>query len=91
VNNEKTEKVIIIGEIGGSSEEIAAAYLKKEGYPKRVVAFIAGSTAPDETRMGHAGTIVSRGFGTAKSKRRHLEDTGVTVVKGLNEIPGAVK
>lgn len=85
-DDEQTETVILIGEIGGASEEMAAHYLKEEGYPKKILAFIAGMTAPAEKKMGHAGAIVSKGFGTAASKMKHLEQAGVTVVRNLNEI-----
>ena len=80
----ETEKVILIGEIGGAGEEGAASYLRDQGYPKKVIAFIAGSTAPPERRMGHAGAIISQGFGTAASKIKALENAGVTVVKSLD-------
>jgi succinyl-CoA synthetase alpha subunit len=82
----ETEKVILIGEIGGAGEEGAASYLKEHGYPKKVIAFIAGSTAPSEKKMGHAGAIISQGFGTAASKIRKLEDAGVAVVKSLDAL-----
>jgi succinyl-CoA synthetase alpha subunit len=80
----ETEKIILIGEIGGAGEEQAASYIQKHGYPKKIIAFIAGSTAPSEKRMGHAGAIISRGFGTATSKIKKLENAGVTVVKRLD-------
>ena len=85
-DDEQTEAVIMIGEIGGASEEMAAQYLKEEGYPKKTMAFIAGLTAPAEKKMGHAGAIVSKGLGTAESKMRHLSEAGVIVVRGLHEI-----
>jgi succinyl-CoA synthetase alpha subunit len=82
----ETEKVILIGEIGGAGEELAARYLQEHPYPKKVVAFIAGATAPPEKRMGHAGAIISAGFGTADSKIRSLREAGVTVVESLDEM-----
>lgn len=85
-DDQETEKVILIGEIGGAGEELAASYLRDHGYPKKVIAFIAGSTAPSEKKMGHAGAIISRGFGTAASKTKELESVGVTVVKSLDAI-----
>jgi succinyl-CoA synthetase alpha subunit len=84
--DEETEKVILIGEIGGADEELTASYIQEHGYPKKVIAFIAGSTAPREKRMGHAGAIISRGFGTATSKVRELENAGVVVVKSLDAL-----
>ena len=85
-DDEQTEVVIMIGEIGGASEEIAAHYIKEEGYPKRIIAFIAGLTAPAEKKMGHAGAVISKGFGTAESKMENLEEAGVNVVRSLDEI-----
>jgi succinyl-CoA synthetase alpha subunit len=82
----ETEKVILIGEIGGAGEELAARYLHEHPYPKKVIAFIAGTTAPPEKRMGHAGAIISAGFGTADSKIRSLREAGVTVVESLDEM-----
>lgn len=84
--DEETKKVILIGEIGGAGEELAAPYIQEHGYPKKVIAFIAGSTAPSEKKMGHAGAIISRGFGTAASKIKELERVGVTVVKSLDAL-----
>jgi succinyl-CoA synthetase alpha subunit len=82
----ETEKVILIGEIGGAGEELAARYLQQRPYPKKVIAFIAGATAPPDKRMGHAGAIISAGFGTAGSKIRRLKEAGVTVVESLDEM-----
>ncbi|MBE2894256.1 succinate--CoA ligase subunit alpha [Spirabiliibacterium falconis] len=86
----ETQAIVLIGEIGGSAEEEAAAYIKAN-VSKPVVAYIAGVTAPKGKRMGHAGAIISGGKGTADDKFRALEDAGVTTVRSLADIGEAVK
>ncbi len=76
--DDQTEGVVMIGEIGGSDEENAAAYIR-DHVSKPVVAFIAGATAPTGKRMGHAGAIISGGKGTADAKFVALESAGVTI------------
>lgn len=82
----KTEKVIMIGEIGGNEEEKAAEYIANK-MTKPVAGFIAGQTAPPGKRMGHAGAIIEGGAGTAADKIRALTSAGVKVAKHPEEIP----
>lgn len=86
----QTQGIVIVGEIGGQDEQIAAEYIRKE-VTKPVVGFIAGRTAPAGKRMGHAGAIISSGESTAEAKRDILEAAGVTVVDFPDEIPAALK
>lgn len=86
----QTEAIVIIGEIGGTAEEEAAAYIKLH-ITKPVVAYIAGVTAPKGKRMGHAGAIIAGGKGTADEKFAALEAAGVKTVRSLAEIGDVVK
>ncbi len=89
-NDPDTESIVLIGEIGGSAEEEAAAYIK-DNVDKPVVAFIAGSTAPPGRRMGHAGAIISGGQGTAQAKKAALAEAGITVVESPADIGVTLK
>jgi succinyl-CoA synthetase alpha subunit len=84
-NDPDTAAVVLIGEIGGSAEQDAAAYIKQY-MTKPVIAFIAGSTAPAGRRMGHAGAIISGNTGTAASKKAALAEAGVTISESPAEI-----
>ncbi|MFC1763227.1 succinate--CoA ligase subunit alpha [Planctomycetota bacterium] len=88
--DEQTESVVLIGEIGGEAEEQAAAYIQSS-MSKKVVAFISGRTAPPGKRMGHAGAIISGGKGGAEAKVEALQKAGVAVVDRPDQIPEALK
>jgi succinyl-CoA synthetase alpha subunit len=79
-NDAETEGVVLIGEIGGKTEELAAEYISATRYPKPVVAYIAGRTAPPGKRMGHAGAIIMGSAGTAESKIEAFRRAGVAAM-----------
>ena len=85
----ETEKIVMVGEIGGSAEEEAAEYIKSN-VSKSVVAYIAGASAPKGKRMGHAGAIIAGGKGTAEEKFAILEAAGVVTVRNSDHIGAAL-
>ena len=85
-DDEETKGVVLVGEVGGKAEEMAAQFIKETNYPKPVVAYIAGRSAPPEKRMGHAGAIVMGNVGTAQSKIDAFAAAGVPVAQKLSDI-----
>jgi len=86
LKDEKTESILMIGEIGGSSEEEAAEFVKSSKIKKPIVGFIAGKTAPAGRRMGHAGAIISGGKGNAEDKIEKMKSCGILVTESPAEI-----
>ncbi len=89
--DEETKAVVLIGEVGGVAEEMAARYISESKYPKPVVAYIAGTSVPPGKRMGHAGAIIMGSEGTAKSKIDALTNAGVPVAERPSEIAGLIR
>ncbi|MEE9191970.1 MAG: succinate--CoA ligase subunit alpha [Candidatus Aerophobetes bacterium] len=88
--DKETHLVVVVGEVGGTEEEEAAEYIKTE-MKKSVVAYVAGHSVPPGKRMGHAGAIVQRGMGSARSKVRALKEAGVKVAQRPTEVAELVK
>ena len=86
LNDEETQSILMIGEIGGTAEEEAAEYVKNHKIKKPMVGFIAGVTAPPGRRMGHAGAIISGGKGGAQDKIKKMEDCGITIANSPSKI-----
>ena len=86
LNDDQTESILMIGEIGGTAEEEAAEFVKNHKIKKPIIGFIAGVTAPPGRRMGHAGAIISGGKGNAEEKIKKMQDCGITVANSPSDI-----
>ena len=86
LKDQKTESILMIGEIGGSSEEEAAEFIKSSKIKKPIVGFVAGVTAPPNRRMGHAGAIISGGKGSAEDKIEKMKSCGILIVESPAQI-----
>ena len=86
LNDDETQSILMIGEIGGTAEEEAADFIRNHKIKKPIVGFIAGVTAPPGRRMGHAGAIISGGKGGAKDKIKKMEDCGITIANSPSKI-----
>ena len=86
LNDEETQSILMIGEIGGTAEEEAAEFVKNHKIKKPMVGFVAGVTAPPGRRMGHAGAIISGGKGGAQDKIKKMEDCGITIANSPSKI-----
>ena len=86
MNDPETDAIVMIGEIGGNYEPVAARWIKEQGNKKPVVGFIAGQTAPPVRRKGHAGAIIGGAEDTAAAKMKIMEECGITVVDSPAEI-----
>ena len=81
------ECIVVVGEIGGDAEELLAEYILETSYPKPVIGYIAGRSAPKEKRMGHAGAIIYGNYGSAESKMASFFKSDVPVAKTPSEVP----
>jgi succinyl-CoA synthetase alpha subunit len=90
-DDEATEAIVVVGEIGGDDEERLAKYYVDTDYPKPIIGYVAGKTAPEGKRMGHAGAIISGGSGTAESKIKSFKEAGIEVAYRPSEVADIVR